>query len=105
PHDQPMTGPSQPAAAPDEPVRSKPAEKASGKLNEVAAEIRGIQKQLPAAAPVHARRRSLQPHVISIRNAEGSEECGERVSDKRCIEVVKIARADYDQSCKKGRCC
>ena len=63
---------------------------------------RRAKNDLPAAPPVHPRRRPLQPHRVAIGDAEGREQRRERVADQRRVEVRQVARADHDQAAERG---
>src|SRR5215468_8709877 len=58
--------------------------------------------QLPSAVPIQPRRRFIEPDIVVVNNAPGCKDDRERVDHQCGIEVLKIARADYD--CRYEQC-
>src|SRR4029453_18525960 len=77
-------------------------EKAARKLRSFPFHRPRGQKYLPAAPPVHARWRPLQPHRVAIGDSEGREERGERVANESRVEMLETARSDADERCQHG---
>ena len=102
PHDQPVREAAQPAAAKDVSVGGELQKRPPSQTDRVAGQRAAGEERLPAAAPVHAGRRTLQPHRVPVADAEGREERRERVADQRRIEVLQGARADDDRRCQRG---
>ena len=103
PHDQPVREPAQPAAPEDEAVGGELEQRAAAQADGVAGQRAAREERLPAAPPVHARRRPLQPHRVAIGDAERREERREGVADERRVEVLQVARADDDGRRQRGR--
>ena len=58
----------------------------------------GLPEQFPAAIPVDARRRFVEPHVVVVDDAPCGEDHREGVDHQRGIEILQIARTDHDRS-------
>src|SRR6516225_7071990 len=69
---------------------------------EAAPEVALPQEGLPAAPPVAAGRRPLEPHGVSVTQTEGGEEAGEGVANQGGVDVAQVARADEDGHSKKA---
>src|SRR5512138_1785582 len=70
PHDQHVRAPTRFAAAQDKLIQSKITGYAGKPLSDVSHQMLRSQKNLPTTFPVQCGRRTLQPHRISIGNAE-----------------------------------
>src|SRR5215471_10275102 len=69
---------------------------------EAAPEVALPQERLPAAPPVPASRRPLEPHGVAVTQAEGGEEAGEGVANQGGVDVAQVARAEEDGHSKKA---
>ncbi len=90
PHDQEVRAPPCPAPAEDESIERKVVRHMPRPRHEVASEMAGSQKRLPASPPVDGGRRPLEPHRVPVGDAEGREENRERVADECRVEVVEV---------------
>ena len=84
------------AAAEDETVGGHVDSGALRQRRDVRSRTTAREERLPAAPPVHSRRRPIDPHRVAIGDAEHGEERGEGVADERRVEVREVARADDD---------
>ena len=103
PHDQPMRQPSETAAPEDENIRGKHQHESAEGLEQVGPDESRAEKHRPPASPVQPRGRTLQPHCIAVRDAEGREQRGECVADERRVEVIQVPRTDDDERGEHGR--
>src|SRR5262245_33945716 len=92
------------AATPDESIDYKSIKQSASPRRQIAWQLARIEKQLPAALPIHPRRRTLQPDRIAIRDSKHAEQCGERITDQGRVEVRQMSRAD-DNECRQNRGC
>jgi hypothetical protein len=90
------------AAPEDEAVGCELQQEAPSDFQRVRAEEARLQENPPTPAPVHSRRRPVQPHRITVGDAEGGEERGERVADQRGVEVIE-SPGSVDDSGQDGR--
>src|SRR5262245_27371484 len=96
PHDEDVGEAARPAPPPDELVEKEDLEKPPAELPKHFDEPAALEKGLPAAPPVHARRRALQPHEITIAESESCEQRSKRIADERGIDLAEVTRADED---------
>src|SRR5262245_8135088 len=98
PHDQLVRQPTRPAAPPDEPVRQEHADEPTDEAPEALRQASSLQERLPPAPPVEPGGRALQPHRVSIAEAERGEQTREGVADEGGIDVPQVAgpREDAD---------
>jgi hypothetical protein len=75
----------------DEPIQREVAADASEPIANVSGEILTPEEDLPSADPVFARRRTVQPRRIPIRDGERGEENRKRVADQSGIKVREVA--------------
>src|SRR5205807_2266425 len=94
PHDQRVGHAAGPPAPEDEAVQRKIGRDAREPVADVRRQILAAEEYLPAAVPIAARRRALQPHRVAVRDGKRGEEDGEGVADQRGVEVLQVARAD-----------
>ena len=80
--------------AEDEPVQRELEKDAAQQREEVVPDEARSGTHLPSASPVQARRRALQPHCVSIGDAERGKQRREGVADERGVEMLKVARAE-----------
>ena len=101
PHDQPVRGPAAASAREDEVVEDELADDALNPYAHVAYNMPAHQEGLPAAPPVQAGGRPLQPNRIAIGDAADGEEGGKGISDERGIKVREVARTNHDQDSRQ----
>ena len=77
-------------------------QRAASQADRVAGQRSPREERLPPATPVHARRRTLQPHRVAIADPERGEERRERVADERRVEVLQVSRPDDDRGRQRG---
>src|SRR6185312_1565644 len=68
----------------------------------VAAKVLVREKELPAPAPVAARRWARQPEAVLVGHCCGGKDRGHRVANERGIEPVKATGAQGNQSGEDG---
>ena len=72
-------------------------EEPARQFDEIPPDETRAQEDLPPAPPVQSRGRTLEPHRVAVRDPERRKQRRERVANERGVEVVQVARADYDQ--------
>src|SRR5262245_16729463 len=82
PHDRRVRRAAERATSEDEPVGSDLDEGATRESRGVACEETWRGERLPSATPVHARRRTLQPHRVAVRDAERGEQRRKSIADE-----------------------
>ena len=104
PHDQKVHRPSRKSALEDESLSDKVRGYGLRSVRGVPHKLLSLQVQLPSAAPVNARRRSLQPEAIAEDDRAKRNDARDGVAKKCGIVMFEIAGADDDKNCQqKGR--
>src|SRR5262249_2557161 len=97
PHDEQVGEAARAAAAGDEEVEEEDAGQPGEEVDEGLAEVAGPEECLPAAPPVEAGGRPLEPHGVAVGDGEGGEQTGEGVADQGGVDVAEVARAGEDE--------
>ena len=97
PHDQPVRGAAQRPRRKMKRLAANSTKNRRANSTRLRPTKRGFRNDLPAAPPVHPRRRALEPHRVAVRDAERREERREGVADERRVEMIEAPRAEDDE--------
>src|SRR5687768_8474049 len=81
PHEKHVSSPAQFAALKDEDIQAKFTRHSYKPFLDIMDQISRLQEYLPTSLPVEGCRRPLQPHGISIGDAEGGKEYSKGIAD------------------------
>lgn len=91
PHQEHVRAPTKLAPLKNEEIQGEIARYSYHPFLNIFGEVLRPQEHLPTSLPIERGRWSLQPHRISIGNAEGGEEHGKGVADESGVEVREVS--------------
>ncbi len=91
PHEEHVSSPAKFAASKDEHIKTEFTRHSYKPFLNIMGQVSRLQEDLPTSLPIKRGRRSLQPHRISIGDAEGGKEYSKGIADECSVEVREVS--------------